>query len=188
MRYQVGQARVALDGAADDVGEAIQRCAPLACACADEGQHALDGRRVKLSAFGEVATLVLAPAAEEVGDPLGAQPVELVDGAQHAQPLALAGHAGRSQQPVQQLAAVDLHQRLPALVAGGLQPLDQPGDLLGVGLRPGGAVGVGVALAELAQMPRAGFSRSARPAPPHSGRNRRGGLGVLGHESAPAAR
>ncbi len=96
------------------------------------------------------------PLPSSMATPLRAQPVELVDGAQHGEPLGRVGLGDRidadaGQHPVQHLAVVDLDHVLAARDAQRLQRVGRQHADLGVGGDVVGAHRVGVELGELAE-------------------------------------
>ena len=113
--------------------------------------------RVPSSAEPRKACFVQATLGPQSLDALPAQPVKLVDGPQRRQTLHRIGHAPCVKQAVKQLPVRDPQLRLTLRKSRRLQPLAGHGDDFGVGFGSVGADGVGVALDELAEPPRAGF-------------------------------
>jgi hypothetical protein len=83
------QPLVALGRAADDIGDLGQGLRTAARAGLDEVQHRVDRLAHQARALGEGAALVQAALAQQQAHALDAQAVQLVDGAQHAQLLAV---------------------------------------------------------------------------------------------------
>ena len=98
-------------GGADDLAQVLDRRGIVRALGVREGEHAVDGIGLEPGALGEIAALVLATCAEELAHALGAEAVELVDGAQHGQALTglvLAAEADGFEHAVENLAVVDL--------------------------------------------------------------------------------
>ncbi len=124
--------------------------------------RALVGREAR--AFGDVAAFVAAAFAHEGGHALGAEAVDLVDGAHHdaaagGPRLGVGGvkEACDLHHAVEDLAVVDADRDVVGGDAGGLKRRTQHGADLGVGGDGGRPHRVGVALGELAEAPRSGL-------------------------------
>ncbi len=113
-----------------------------------EAQDRGDSGVIQFGALGEGAAVVLAALAEEKLHTFEAQPVQLVDGAQHAHLLAAIGDAETAQQAVEQLAVIDTKLRGNA---GRLETRHGQCHHFGVGFGSIGADGIGVALDEFTQ-------------------------------------
>ena len=122
---------------------------------------------VKAGALGEVAALVLAAVAEQQPHAVDAEPVELVDRAQHGEPpsrIRLAAEADGFQHAVEHLAVVDLDHVLAARDAERLHRVGRHHADLGIGRRRRAAHRVGVELHELAEAARARLLVAEHPA------------------------
>ena len=98
------------------------------------------------------------PAPSRAATPVGAEPVELVDGAQHRQPpagIVRAAEADRLHDPVEHLAVVDLDDVIAAPDAEPLHAVGRHQAHLGIGRDRAGADRIGVELQELPEPPRA---------------------------------
>ena len=122
-----------------------------------EGHDRVDRLLAEPGALGEIAALVLAAGAEQQLHAFRAQPVELVDGAQHGEAAAGVLDAVEPHglhHPVQHLAAVDFNHIIAALDAEPLQRVGGHHADFGVGGGRGGPNRIGVELHELAEASR----------------------------------
>jgi hypothetical protein len=122
-----------------------------------ERQNAVDGGRGEIGALGEIAGLVLAAGTQQQAHALAAQPVELVDGAQHDELLrlpALPLETGGLQHAVEHLAVVDLDDVIAAPDAKPLERVGRHHADFRIGGHGGRAHRVGVELHELAEAAR----------------------------------
>ncbi len=123
-----------------------------------------DLMRVEQGALGEVTTLVLAAGSEQVAHAFDAEAVELVDGAQHRQLLALVGNADRLHDAVEHFPRIDLDDVLPARDAEFLDRVGGHHAHLGVGGDRGGADRIGIELHKLAEASRPRLLVAEHPA------------------------
>ncbi len=111
-------------------------------------------RRRKIGALCEIAALVLAALAEQLGNAFDSETVEFVDGAEHRQTAAsilIAVEADCAQKTVQKLSAADFDPIIAALDAQRFEGVGGEHAHFGVGGDALGADGVSIELHELAE-------------------------------------
>ena len=114
-----------------------------------------------MGALGEIARFVLASGAEQGAHAFGAEPVELIDGAQNdeaARRLVVACKPDRLHHAVENLAIVDLDEVVAARNSKLFQGVGGHHAHFGVGDDAGRADRIGVELHELTRTTRTGFS------------------------------
>jgi hypothetical protein len=190
---QLGDALAPALGVADDVGPVHEEAVPEVDAVLVGARlhlvgeillHAVDLLVCEPGALGEVAALVLAPCPEELAHAVDAEAIELVDGAEHGQPLpglVVPGEADRLHDAIEDFSVVDLDDVVAALDPDALEGVGRHHADLGVGRDRGRADRVGVELHELAEAPRPGLLVAEHEAGTIAAVRLRQRIEVLGH-------